>query len=209
MILFTKELLSGTFYEGWQAVCADPNCKGTNFFPDRKHLPHDVVFNKFRNRGWEINSTQVNSTDKDYCPNCLHKKRAPRKAKVGLAGAAEKSLLAARQIQRVDLKNFRQVLSSAGLIVREERDVVQLEDKHCRFKVTFRGVREFAIGRLTHAEGELLAAFNGTLMESRLKVDIEQRQDNHTFIFEPVIHWYFKFEVPTSKVVPFNAIAAE
>lgn len=208
MIIFTKEKISGQVLEGWQAICANPSCKGTNFFPDRKHLPHDVVMNKFRQRGWEVNSKSLNSTEEDFCQNCLHKKRAPRKAKVGYAGAAEKSIIAHREIQQVNRNSFRQVLSSAGIIVKDEADIIHLEDRRSKFKVIFRGTRELSIGRITHAEGEVLAAFNGTMVASTVKMDIQQRPDNHSFIFEPILIWYFTFEVQKNNVLAFD-IAAE
>ncbi|HEY4355969.1 MAG TPA: hypothetical protein VGN16_09495 [Acidobacteriaceae bacterium] len=183
-----KERISGILLEGHRISCHNDSCNHcTNFFPDTKHLPTDVVANKFRERGWE-----VNSNGKDFCPNCRIKKREKKAPKVGQAGAAEASIRALREVQYANAKNARQLISGVGLIA---TDIIQLEHKHTRFKITFRGMRSVPIGRIASAEGELVEVMNGALVESSLKFEMTQREDNGSFIFDPVVHWYITLDI--------------
>ncbi len=66
------------------------------------------------------------------------------------------------------------------------------------------------VGQLTAAEGELLESLSAALIDSQLKFDMEQRIENGTFVFEPVLHWYVTLEVAkkAATILPF-AVAAE
>lgn len=183
-----KERISGVLLEGHRISCHSETCNHcSNFFPDTKHLPPDVVANKFRERGWE-----VNSNGKDFCPQCRIKKREKKAPKVGQAGAAEASIRALREVQYANAKNARQLISGVGLLPTE---IIQLEHRHTRFKVTFRGMKSVPVGRITSAEGELVECMNGALVESSLKFEMSSREENGVFMFEPVLHWYITLDI--------------
>lgn len=197
-----KWRIAGEMREGHQISCSKDACNHASaFFEDRKHLPPDVVQNKFRDKGWE-----VNSNGKDVCPSCRVKQRERRAAKVGIAGAAEKSLRAVREIQYASAENARKVVASIGLI---PTAVIELEDKDKKFKFTFRGMLQLKIGQFAAAEGDLVEALNAALLESKLKFEIEQRLEQGKYILEPVLHWYVTLQVrkkESAELLPFRPL---
>lgn len=197
-----KNRVSGVLYEGWTIRCAKPSCGVTNFFQDTKHLPHDVVFNKFRQRGWEVNSGAINTSTEDFCSNCLHKRRDPKKTKVGRAAAAEAFI--PQNIQALTASNLNKVIIGTGLI---PTTVLELEGRDRRFKITFKNLETIAIGRLTAAERNMLDAFGCGLEASYLKPDFAHKLEKGVVTMEFVTHWYLTLKVE-AKVLAF-AIPAE
>jgi hypothetical protein len=194
--------VEGILQEGHQISCHSERCNHASaFFPDRKHLPRQVVENKFRERGWD-----VNSNGRDLCPSCRIIHRERKVSKTGQAGAAEKSII--REVVLASAMNARKLIAGVGLLPSE---VVQLEHKDTKFKVTFRNLLQVPLGQLTAAEGELVQGFNAALVSSNLKFEIENRLEKSQYIFEPVLHWYVTMAVQQAKVTNMRAmgIAAE
>jgi hypothetical protein len=197
-----KMRVEGVFQEGHQISCSSERCgHASAFFPDRKHLPAQVVANKFRERGWE-----VNANGQDLCPSCRIVHREKKAAKTGHAAIAQKAII--REVQLASAVNARKLISGVGLLPTE---VIQLEHKDTKFKVTFRNMLQVPLGQLTAAEGELVEGFRAALISSNLKFEIENRLEKAQYIFEPVLHWYVTLAVQNAKVVNMRAagIAAE
>lgn len=195
MIVHTKERVSGQLLDGYRISCHNGPQKqasgqqtcSSNFLPSSaKHLPPEVVEKKFQQRGWEVNSNQ-----RDFCPECIARRRAPKKKLVGRAGAAE-ILVPRREATYANAHNLRKLVTSCGLIV---HDVIELEHRHSRFKITFRNTPEIQIGRLTYVEGEVLSAFNAALIGSSLKNELDHSIDKTTHHLEIVTHWYLTLQM--------------
>lgn len=186
------ERISGQILQGHRISCAEDRCNHcTNFFPDTKHLPMDVVANKFRQRQWE-----VNSDGRDYCPDCVSRRRDRKKNRGGVAAAVEKTLY--RDQVAATPQNIMKVMSGIGFAPHE---VIELEHPRDRkFKITWKNVLEIQPGRLGAAESEILASLHATRLANILKIELKHTIDKGVITIEPMIHWYLTLEI--KKVVP-------
>jgi hypothetical protein len=181
-----REQIAGATCEGYQISCH--KCHGSNFMKSVKHLPDDVVANKFRDRGWE-----VNSDTKDFCPNCIVLKRGPKKGtKYGPRAERDKRLQPVRDIEYLSADHLQKSLTSCGLAV---MGVVELDHpQHRRFKVTLRTQQELPVGVLIHAETDVIHRYGVSLAGSNLKLEIKQEFEDNVVRLELVSYWYLTLE---------------
>src|SRR5215831_20240407 len=104
-----SERISGELLHGFQISC--DTCKGSNFLHSKKHLPPEVVAEKYRQRGWE-----VNANGKDFCPNCIVLKRGRKPGtKIGSLKERRRRIIPAREIEFLNDKAVAKVLTGCGL----------------------------------------------------------------------------------------------
>lgn len=185
MIIHCKREVSGITREGYQISCANQECHGSNFMPSAKHLPPEVVANKFRERQWE-----VNASGKDYCPNCIEKKRGAKKGtKHGPRQSAR--IIPLRDYTYLNVSNLQKVMTNSGFL---NTEIVELEDPLRKFKITLKGLSEIPLGKLIHAEGEIVQSFPVALSKSYLKPQWNHTIEKNRVSLEFVVHWYLVLE---------------
>lgn len=185
-IIFAKEyLVAGQFIPGYQISCHNPNCHCSQFMKSVKHLPDDVIANKFRERGWE-----VNATGKDFCQDCIIRKRGMKKGTI-LGPRKKNRLTPIREVIYLNADNIRKTIITSGL---PEPEVIELENTKRKFKITFHTSPEIRIGRIIHAEGEILEACNASLVDSWIKPEFIHTTVKNFLTLEFVMHWYLILE---------------
>jgi hypothetical protein len=152
--------------------------------PSRKHLPEDVVANKFRQRGWEVNSSA-----KDFCPSCIAKRHGPKKNRP----EPTSKVIPLRDITALTAGNISRAMAANGFTPAE---VVELEDRdHRRFRIAFKNPTEFQLCQIKHAETEIVQSFQAALRGSYLKIDFSHSFANGKFVVEPLLYWYLSLDV--------------
>lgn len=198
-----RNQVSGNWLDGYFITCSG-GCTARVFLSSAKHLPPEQVENKFRDKGW-----QVNSNSKHLCPNCIDRRRLPRAPKSGITGAIEKSIIANREIVYANAANARKLITSCGII---PTDVIELEHpKHSKFKFIFRGMPKLSLGRISSAETHLSDGFNAVPISSHIEPHYELKQEGDRVIIEPSMLWYVTLEL-IKKPIPVldvSKIAAE
>ena len=186
-IVANKQQILGEFVHGFQISCHNPECHGSNFMKMAKRLPDQVIANKFRERGWE-----VNASGKDCCPNCIVKKRGmPKGTKLG-PRIKENRLIPIRDTQFLNADTLLKVATSAGLPIVQS---TELEHAHHRkFRIRLKTSQELNVGILIHAESEIVEAFAATLVASYLKYEISHTSENNLITLEMILHWYVALE---------------
>lgn len=178
--------VGGTMREGYQISCRNPECHASNFMPSISHLPAQVVANKFRERGWE-----VNASGNDACPNCIEKKRGVKKGTKLGPRKKDARIIPLRDQTYLNVANLQKILTGCGFL---NVEVVELEHKLRKFKITLKGMPEIALGRLMHAEGEIVESFPVILSQSYLKPDWVSKVEANKVTLEFVTHWYLILE---------------
>lgn len=173
-IVQCKQPVSGVMLDGWRISCH--TCHGTNFFQDRKHLPHLVVWNHFRDRGW-----QVNSSTKDKCPSCIQNKRQ------GKPKADPK--LQSRETENLDTEALKKCIARTGLRITAVTELVSTKRK---FKISLLSW-QVNIGQLKAAETEVVLSFGAKRSEGYLKPEMITHTDKG--VLELVQHWYLTLDM--------------
>lgn len=161
-----------------------------------KHLPPEVIANKFRDRGWE-----VNASGRDACPDCISRRRGIAKGtKLGPRKKYQERIIPLRRKAELSAVSLKNLLSGCGFLAVE---VVELHNTKTfrRFKCTLRSMPEIHLGRLIHAETEIISTFQVSRENSFIKPDILTEAKANKVNIELITYWYLTLDEGAQRAV--------
>jgi hypothetical protein len=186
-ILYVPQRVGKDVIYGFIISCHNQDCKGTLFMPTKLRFPDEVVGKKFRERGWE-----VNSSGKDACPNCIIKQRGRKKGQGNGPKPDKNKVVPHRTVSFLEPTALREIIVSSGLPAPAK--IEEFDNKNRKFCITFKASGQMQLGQILHAESEICQSFPVQIVSSFIQPDCQSSTDGNVVHIELFQRWYLVLE---------------